>query len=671
MRLDIKTSIIVASLLCNVYAQESNQLDTITVTAQKVEQDMQHVPISINVVDEFLIEDKNIDKMEDLTKITPSFSFVNQGTSGVGSPTIRGLHGDFHNFNTPIVMFVDGVPILNGLGYNTAIFDVQRVEILKGPQGTLYGKNAQAGVINIISKKPSNEIQGKLAFSFASNNKKEVNAIISGPLIKDKLYAGISFRKSKKDGFLNNTNLDKKVGSRENIYGKVNLRATPNDNLEVSLISSLVKYDDTDSLIGLTTAKNREVKSDLNGFNKSITNLNSLKIQYKVNDLKLESISSYRKYKDNAQQDWDFSNPSDPKYQYTYHEKRPNKNNFTTIAQEFRISSSLNNIHYLAGLYLDKDKVNFYSEQIGTTNVIHDPIDSKSIGIFAHLTYDLNEKVSILGGIRYDKEKKEHTGYKKSKSFDAISPKLALNYSFNKSQMAYINIAKGYRAGGFNTSSSQRANHLNSFEQESLLSYELGMKNKLLKDKLLVNFSLYYMDIADMQVKTALSPFEGYTSNAGKSTSKGLELEVNYKINDSFTFFTSLGLNKTQFEDFEDNIFSQAGIPLGIVNHKGNENIYSPKYNYNIGLSYRNSDGYFARADISGFSSIYTDKENKNKVPAYNLVDTKIGYETQSYEIHLYAKNLFNKEHNINGYNSQYVIYSQPREIGVQLTYRF
>ena len=649
--LSLATVIILSN---NIYAKDTTNLDTITVTAQKIEENIQNVPISINVIDEFLIEDKNINKMEDLTKVTPSFSFVNQGTSGVGSPTIRGLHGAFHNFNTPIVIFVDGVPILNGYGYNTSIFDIKRVEVLRGPQGTLYGKNAEAGVINIISNQPNNELTGKIALSLASDNKKEASLSVSGPLIKDKLYLGISLKNSKKDGFIKNTYSNKTVGKREDTYGKINLRATPNDNLDISLISSMVKYNDGDVLINSKYAKNRKVQSDFKSFNKSKTSLTSLKIEYDINNYKFKSITAYKKFTDDAQQDWDFSNPNDPNYQYTWHERRPNKNYAKTTSQEFQLSSSSDKISWITGLYADKDKLNFYSKEIASSYLITDPIKGKSIGLFGQLTYNVDDKLSVLTGIRYDKEEKEHTQYKETKKFTATSPKLALNYNISKKSMAFISATKGYRAGGFNTSATQEAKH--SFEQENLISYEIGTKNKLFDDKLLLNLSLYYMDISDMQVKTAISPYSGYTSNAGQATSKGLEVELNYALTNSLTFFTTASANESKFDKFKDNIFDSQGAIIGTADYKGNDNIYSPKYTYNIGLSYRGDQGYFARADVSGFSSMYTDKENKNKVDGYRLVDTKIGYEQDNYEIYLYGKNILDKEHNIKGYNQSYTM---------------
>lgn len=650
-------------------ANDATHLDFVTVTAQKIEENVQEVPISINVIDEFLIEDKNINKMEDLTKITPSFSFVNQGTSGVGSPTIRGIHGDFHNFNTPIVMLVDGVPILNGYGYNTSLFDVNRVEVLRGPQGTLYGKNAEAGVINIISNKPNNTFKGKVALTLGSDNKQETSVVASGPIIEDKLYLGIALKNSKKDGFVKNTYTGKTVGDREDTYAKINIRATPNDNLDISLISSIVKYNDGDVLINSKYAQYKEVQSDFESYNKSATSLTSLKVEYDINNYKFESITSYKKYKDDAQQDWDFSNITDPSYQYTWHEKRSNKNYAETTSQEFHISSKSDKISWLTGIYADRDRLHFYSEEIESSYLMQDPIKSDSIGLFGHLTYNIDDQLAILTGIRYDKENKEHKLYNEKKEFSATSPKLAVNYNLSKNSMLFASATKGYRAGGFNSSATQDAKH--SFEQESLVSYEIGTKNQLLDNKLFLNLSLYYMDISDMQVKTAINPYSGYTSNAAKATSKGFEVELNYNVTDNFTFFTTASVNNSKFEDFKDNTFNSGGTITGTVNHQGNDNIYSPKYTYNIGFSYRADQGYFVRADLSGFSSMYTDKENTNKVNGYRLVDTKIGYEQDNYELYLYGKNIFDKEHNIEGYNNDYTIYSEPREIGVQLAYRF
>lgn len=676
MNKKIVLSFAVSLILANsLLAKEAQELNDITVTAQKTEENMQDVPVSMNVLDEFTIKEKGIEEVQDITSSVSSFSFVNQGTSGVGSPTIRGLFGEFNSFNTPIVTIIDGVPILNGLGSNTTLFDIERVEVLKGPQGTLYGKNAEAGVINIITKKPSDEFHGEIGMTLGNNGKAEISTTLSGALIENKLYGSIAVKQSQKDGFIKNEYTGDTIGDRKNKYAKIALRATPTDNLDIQLTSSLVEYDDEDSWVTLV-GDDKTVNSDYAGYNKAKTTLNSLKVQYDINDIRIESITAHKKYVDNAKQDWDLSNPSDPAYGWTWHEYRSEKNNFETLSEEFRVSKETDKYKLLSGIYLDKDEVNFYSEEAETSYLIEDTIHSKTIGIFSHLDYKINDKLSLIGGLRYDKETKEQKQFDNTETFTAFSPKIAAEYNLNQNSMGYFTIAKGYRAGGFNTSSLSDyvsdTSSIESFEQEELTSYEFGMKNNFLNNKLLLNFAVYYMDITNMQVTSTLNSYSTYTSNAAAATSQGIELEMKYKATDNLLLFATLGYNKTKFKDFEDATYDSSTYAyLGDVDYSGNSNVYSPEYTYNIGASYRSEEGYFARVDINGFGSMYTNKSNSNKVASYELVDLKIGYEQEDYDIYLYGKNIFDKEHNIEGFNDAYILYSEEREFGVQLAYRF
>lgn len=654
-----------------LHADEVKNLSDMTVTAQKTEENVQDVPISMSVFDEISIEDKQIENLEDLTKSVPNFSFDNQGWSGAGSPSMRGMFGAFHDFNSPVVVLIDGVPILSGAGMNTFINDIERIEVLRGPQGTLYGKNAEVGVINIISKKPTNETEGKVEAKFGNMNRREFNANASGAIIDNKLYIGVSALDTRRDGFIDNVCTGDKAGDKETTYGKIYLRATPIDNLEISFINSFIKYHDKGAQMNALNMPDREVASDFDSFNKALTTLSSLKIAYDFSDdMKLESITSYKKMTDDSQQDWDFANPTYAYYPgFTYHELRDSSDNFSTLSQEFRLSGKYEKFDYLAGLYVDKDEVNFNSKEVTTNYDIIGTIHSKSLGVFTHLGYQWTDSFKIIGGIRYDLDKKEDKEMDIKKDFSSVSPKLALEYQINDNSMVYTSVAKGYRAGGFdyrNPTTSQRA-----FDQEELISYEAGIKNLFLDGNLMLNFNVFYMDIDDMQVQTPVSFYASYTSNAAKAKSKGVEIEASYKVTNALTFFANFGYNDTKFKDFKENTYDQAGNITGTADYDGNKNIYSPDYNYNIGAVYRNSWGLFARADLSGFGKTYTDKENTNKIPNYEVVDAKIGYEAKSYEIYLYANNLFDKEHNIRGYENSFINYSTPREFGVEFAYRF
>ena len=150
-------------------------------------------------------------------------------------------------------------------------------------------------------------------------------------------------------------------------------------------------------------------------------------------------------------------------------------------------------------------------------------------------------------------------------------------------------------------------------------------------------------------------------SNAAEATSKGMELDLSLRLNREWELFFSAGYNDTTFDQYVDD--------LG--DYSGNTNPYSPKYNYNIGARYRDTSGYYARIDLNGYSKIYLDKENTTKRDAYHLVNLKLGFEAESYDIYLYGKNIFDKVYDSVGYSNKYTKYSPPREVGVQLVYRF
>ena len=646
----------------NINAKEISSLNKVTVTAQKQSENIQNVPISLTVFDDISIEDKQIHTVKDIASYTPNLMFFEHGASGMVSPSSRGIFAEMQTLTTSVGMYIDGVPVSFGFGFDEILVDVEQIEVLKGPQGTLYGKNTEAGVINIITKKPNNEFKGKIGVEVANDNKKQITLNASGPILKDKLYLGVSAQHYEKDGDLKHSTSGKIVDDRETNYAKINLRWTPKDDLNISLISSKVKYNDGDWAMNNASASKKEVNSNFEGYNKSESLMNALKIHYKINDLDLQSITTHRTYKDIGAHDFDHSPMT-----FMHTDK---SNTFKKVSQEFKISKQKENYSWLVGVYADKDD-NTYNYVTMSVNPMfagktYRKLKDDSLGIFTHGSFNINDKLTIIGGLRFDKDKKTY----KDKSYNIdlkrdgtnISPKIALNYNISNNAMTYINISKGYRSGGFNPFAP--TGYSKTYDEETLISYEIGSKNSFFDNRLIFNSAIYYMDISDMQVNTSIpnGGFASYMSNATKATSKGVEIELNYQATDELSLFSSVGYNKTEFGDFSDTK----------GDYSGNTNPYAPKYNYNIGTQYRNALGYYASMNINGYGKMYFDKANKYAKKAYNLVNVKLGYETKHYDIYLYGKNIFDKNHDSDGYFSgKYVIYSEPREIGVQLAYRF
>lgn len=647
--LSLATAVILTN---NLYANDTKQLDTVTVTAQKTEENIQEVPIAMTVFDEFAIEDRKIESIQDVASYTSNFTLIDK-SGGVHTPAIRGISNSLpviSSSSQPTSVIIDGIPVSNAQGFNATLMDIERIEVLKGPQGTLYGKEAEAGVINIITKKPNNETRGKIGAEFGSDNKKQYTFSASGPIVKDKLFVGVSAKHYEKDGFIKNTLLGGYTNDKENDYGRVNLRYTPNDDLEISLISSKFKLNDGNlDFIG-GTIPDKSMSTDIQGYDKSNTTSHALKVSYDINDYLLESITTYRNVKSDALHDYNFAemifNREHDKY-----------------SQELRLSNSSDSFKWVAGIYADKYKLDekthwSYKPLIPSTQ------EGSSLGLFIHTDYAINDKFSFISGARYDKDDKkfENSTTKLDLSDSEVSPKVSLKYQQDKNNMYYTTISKGYREGGFHPEAPN--GYTKQYKKETLWNYEIGSKNTFLDNRLIVNSSIFYMQIDDMQVKTY--PISGlnksYVDNAAKANSKGFEIGLNGKLTDSLELFGSYGYTEATFDEYSDTK----------GDYSGNKNQFVQNYNYNVGIQYRDAKGYFARADLNGYGKTYFDNANKNSRDPYKLVNAKLGYEAEDYDIYLYGKNIFNKEyHSIGMYNGKGVVFSQQREIGLQLAYRF
>ena len=296
-------------------------------------------------------------------------------------------------------------------------------------------------------------------------------------------------------------------------------------------------------------------------------------------------------------------------------------------------------------------------------------VSSRSTGgeayaAFANLTYPLTGQLSLVGGLRYEKQEQEFKDNISKKKFDdswnAPTPKIGIEYSFTPAIMTYAGVSKGYRSGGFNHFATDPRYY--SYDDEELWSYEIGVKSSFLNNRLILNGAVYYMDITDMQVEEAVTPIISYMTNAAEATAKGVELEMTARVADGLTLMTGFGYSDIEFDSFKDTH----------GDYKSNKNPFAPKYTFNIGAQYRHESGFYARADLIGYGKMYLEKANEYSRNAYEIVNAKIGYEMEHFDIYLYAKNLFDKEYDSDGYyGGVYTIYSDPGEVGLQLVCRF
>lgn len=660
----IKFSLLACILLQNnlLAKEETTTLENITVTAQKKEENVQKVPISISVFDEISLEDKSIESLEDIAKYTPNLILYNTAQEGLIVPSIRGISGNILSFSTPVGLYVDGVPTTSAFGFDDSLGDIERIEVLRGPQGTLYGKNSEAGVINIISKQPDNEFRAKIFSTIGNDGRRDAGLNISTPIIKNRFYVGLTYKHKQKDGFIKNTLTNEYINDKKSDYGKLILRTTPTDNLDISLISSINKEDNGAHNWVSATNNKKEVSSNLKGSSTPKDTTFALNVNYNIDEnSKIKSITTKKEYKDKAIVDADFS-PLTLRHIYK-------QNKLNTISQEFRYETIFNKTQFISGIYLDKQDNDLYTRVFAPFNPtgFANPQDmsSKNIGVFANIIHPLSDSWTLNSGIRYDKEKKEmqviNTPIDLKDDYDSFSPKIAIQYDINPNQMSYFTIAKAYRSGGFNPLAP--TSNLQSYKEENLISYELGHKAMFFDNRLKFNTNIYYMDIKDMQVEENIMVGTVFITNSASATSKGLELEIEGLVTNELSLFASGGINKTTFDKFSD----LAG------DYSGNYNPLSPKYNFNLGAQYRANNGLYARVDFNGYGKTYFDKANTNSQKAYELVNTKIGYETNDFDIYFYVNNLFDKNYDAVGayFSGTTTILREEQEFGIKLAYRF
>ena len=662
-------------------ARRPVEIEQLTVTAQKQEENVQEVSSSITVLDELDVEDKKIESVAELVDFVPNMMTFNNGMVTFNQITMRGISAPSMSTSTSTGMYVDGVPTLGPFGYEEGIIDIERIEVLRGPQSTLYGKNTEAGAINIITRQPNNEFRGKISaeggslLSSESGDKLTCGAALSlsGPIQENKLFFDLAGKYKHKDGFIENTTTGDPEYEQDRLFGRAKLRWTPIDDLDISLLVSHLSYDQDGSsnmnltengaaMFGLPAPSYRQVSSNLEGLQEMDIDIQSLKILYDINDtITLTSITSRKEAKFDGVMDFDYS-PA-----HLMHCFQDNSTE-EKLSQELRLDSTSEKLNWLVGFYYDNDDNNknlVMTSDIPMMNTTNKTtLTGDAYAVFGQAGYSLTQRLKIIGGLRYENQNFELKGTipanRLDDSWEKISPKIALEYRVTPDIMTYVNISQGYRSGGFNELATDPQYY--SYDEEILWSYEIGIKSLFMDKRIMLNGSIFYMDISDMQVEEAIDPYQSWITNAAEATSMGVELEITARVTDGLSLMGGFGYTDIEFDKFRD----------ARGDYEGNKIPFAPEYTFNLGAQYRHTSGFYTRADLIGYGKIYFDKTNDYSRDAYEIVNAKIGYEAKDFDIYLFAKNLFDEEYDSAGYyGGSYVVYSEPGEVGLQVVYRF
>jgi iron complex outermembrane receptor protein len=684
------------------------QLDAVIVTAEKREDDIQKIPSSISNISARQVEQYRMWNAKDITAIAPNVYSANPGDNR-NVTSIRGVTTT--SYDPAVATYVDGVNQFNLDTYIAPIFDIERIEVLRGPQGTLYGRNAMGGVINIITKEPTNSTHAFAELNAGEYGQQRYSLGVRTPIINDKLFFGAAWMYDKSDGFYDNTFYNQDFDKKHSFTGNYYLKYLLNSRLSFALN---VKHhaNRNDGAFALapddSTAFAEPFKVQQNALTTLIDNTinTSLNIQHTGELVNFTSLTTYqsnhRYYKTPI--DGDFS-PADIITIGNNYGK--DWNHVKVWTQEFKLTSapsSTSPVQWTAGTYLfyqdspNKQASHFgengdlYGAQPNTSVINTTEAKSKGIAFYGQLTYMLLPELDITAGLRYDHEKKEQRvlgeytvdpdptpifetqpDTSAAASYDAFSPKLSLTYHISEDHHAYVTGSRGYRTGGFTQLSADPSQPpLYQYKPEYSTNIEAGIKNSFYHHRLRVNLSLFYIKVNDAQVPTLVLPQAlTVTRNAGELTSKGGELEI--------VAAPSKGLQVEYNLGYTDATYNKLVVPnQGVeVSLEGNRQLFTPRYTSMLAIQFSpqisewQSLKLLVRGEAQSIGPQYFDLANTIRQNSYTLLNARAGVAGDNFELMLWMRNISDERYISYAYDFGGTHLGDPRNFGATLRVMF
>lgn len=657
-------------------------LEPVTVTATKREERLDKTPASISAVSGAEIEERGAWKLGEVLDTMPNV-WMKNATSG-DAVVIRGLSSFDTSIYSPTGLYVDDVPMPLTYMQNLLFLDLERIEVLRGPQGTLYGRNSEAGVVNVVLKKPDNHVRASVFADYGTYNTLRAGANFSSPLVRDVFYFAGNLVRYQTDGYMyNDFKNDPRAASNESVQGRGVLRWTPTAALDLRLALNASRVDRGIGMLrydsGPSATSRFKVMSDAADNSQENTLQPSLTARYAGDEVVATSVTSFLDYRYHFLSDLDrtlsFKGVSDVDLR---------QQGFT---QELRFASpGERRFNWLVGLYgasshLDV-KMNRIRSVASATTLLDTNATESNWAVFGQATYALFDNLRLTAGMRgeYALAQGGQTcraglaravGY--SKTLDSLEalPMVSLAYDITPDATAYATWSNGFLAGGYNLFS---ANSLATFsyEPEHTTNYEAGLKTSWLNKALTANVSAYYTDIRDKQVREE-DPAGGVGvwkfTNAGRAHTQGVEVELTAKPLEGLELQGGLGYAHAVVDDWT---VVQNGRPYS---YRGKRLPWAPDLTYHLGAGYAHPSGFFVRADLYGAGKQYFDAENTLSQDGVALVNARVGYATEHWEAALWGKNVFDVEHATKKVrdSSGYVMVEDgaPQTFGASLTWRF
>lgn len=705
-------------------AEEKKEgIEEIVVTAEFREATLQETDISMTVMNAKTLDEMGATTPNDIGDFVPNIKIHEMPGKMGAAIGIRGFRNGetISTFDPKVAVYLDGVLMSKSTGAAFDVLDLERIEVLRGPQGTLYGRNTVGGAINLITKKPTDELTGKIATTLGDYGQRDITATLNVPLVgpngvlgnsgDSRLNLKATVGSLKRDGYWDNNfsgALNDDLGDKDREVGHVQLEWLPTEGLSFLYAYDNSDIDETGWPMRLTaynpaiapglapyvsTGGSSDHPLDFRQFMQGEAEGHSLTVDWAINDdLSLVSISAFRKFEvDNAQD-------SDGSPLFLFHTISGDE--VEDFTQELRLVGSAmdSRLDYVAGAYyMDEDIKEIYTVNIlpsagytesGTTASAKNEIWA----LFGEATYGLTERLDLTLGLRYTEEDREMSRVDTlvipalgrntatrlpdvSEDFENISGTVSLAYQWTDDIMTYAKVSRGYASGGFNPRAPDSASYQAGYDEETVWNYEIGWKTTWLDSRLQVNGAIFYADYRDLQVTVITAAGRGTISNASDAQIQGLELEVQARPMENLEIGAGYGYLDPEYKNYilpttgqdVSNIYQWAQAP---------DNTFSAYGRYTVPDFLSAGDLVF-RVDYSWTDDRSILAAPDNWADCYDLVNARValnnirGPGDTRINIALWGKNLTDQVYYTSGYNLtanlgfRAMAVSEPRTYGM------
>lgn len=698
-----------SGLIVNVAMEENAaQLDEVVVKgfggvmgqARRRAESVQSIPESVVTFTSEQIEATGVNNLQSFAGQVPNVAFSTSQNVGVNFVTVRGIP-QIRNGDAPIAFVIDGVTIPDANLLNQELFDLALMEVVKGPQGALYGKNAIAGAINVVTKKPTNSFVNRLTVGYANGNTFKAQAAFSGPIAKDKVYYRLSGSYKNSDGlFYNITN-----GTEPDFYDDINFRGQLFFNITNKFKATISgQYSDIDSgalyyfippngeqLVSPNSIDDLSAESDFLGSAFIKNFFGYLKLEYDFGGSKLQTVTSFNDSKRNVFGDLDHtSTPSLLQYQ---------DSNSDVFNQEIRLGSTNSEakIAWDIGAFYQKNSRLLYTEALLADNtlLLSSDFTNKYItfAVFGFVDYKLTDNLTLSAGLRYDNDNIKQDNRTLEDNFEKtdseFQPKFSISYKPLEGVLLYGNYGRGYRVGGFNGSQTEIFDA--EYRAETSDNYEMGLKSEWWNDRFILNMAVFFTDLKNQQqYGLQLDPPDIVLGNYNYNKSKisGFEADMKLRLASYLDILAGFGTTSAEIED---------GGMAGNTDRthlKGVNTPFVPQTSFSVALQSNfplsENVSFNAFANLQGKGKIYWHEEIFDTSsgdplpqiysPGYSVLDLRLGVSfKKKLDITLWGSNILDERYAQEFYSSQatggpgqdLVWYGRPATVGVDLTYKF